>query len=93
MTNKDQIPNSSHDNLRLLENVDEGYASILESTPDAMLMVNQQGKIQFVNSQIEKVFGYHKDELLGQTVEILIPEPYKSRHPEHVRKYFSPENP
>lgn len=68
---------------------EERFQKILEATPDAMVMINQGGKIVFINTQTEKIFGYEKNELLGQPVEILIPEPYRNRHPEHRTKYFS----
>ncbi len=67
---------------------EERFQKILEATPDAMIMINKEGKIIFINTQTEKIFGYRKDELLGQLVEILIPEPYRNRHPEHRNKYF-----
>lgn len=71
------------------EVVEEKFQRILEATPDAMVMINQEGKIIFINTQTEKLFGYEKAELLGQLVEILIPKPYRGRHPEHRKKYFA----
>ena len=49
-------------------------ASILEAIPDAVAAVNQQGVIIQVNSQAEALFGYTRDELIGQSVEMLVPE-------------------
>lgn len=68
---------------------EEKFRDLLESAPDAMVIVNEQGFIQLVNSQTEKVFGYPRIELLNQKVEMLIPERYRSQHPSHRGSYFS----
>lgn len=47
------------------------YQAILDSAPDAMVLVNSEGKILFVNKQAEKIFGYKRDELSGQPIETL----------------------
>lgn len=70
-----------------LEQVVEERTALLESAPDAMIIVNDQGSIEMVNAQTEKLFGYPRHELLGQPVEILIPEPFRSRHPAHREGY------
>lgn len=53
---------------------------IIEATPNAMVMVNELGRITLVNSQTEHQFGYSRDELLSMTVDRLIPERFRSRH-------------
>lgn len=53
---------------------------IIESAPYAMIIANQEGKISFINAQTEKTFGYTRKELVGQAIEILIPESFRSRH-------------
>ncbi|MGH9814041.1 MAG: sensor histidine kinase, partial [Candidatus Acidiferrales bacterium] len=67
----------------------ERFRSLIESAPDAMVIVDQQGKIAVVNAQAEKLFGYQRSELLGQTVEMLIPERLRGPHPQHRAGYFS----
>jgi hypothetical protein len=62
-------------------------SAILEAIPDAVAAVNQQGVIIQVNSQAEALFGYTRDELIGQRVEILVPERQRSQHPQH-REHF-----
>jgi len=60
---------------------------LLESAPDAMVIVDCAGKIVFVNSQAEKVFGYAPRELVGQSVEVLIPEQIRHSHVRHRTEY------
>jgi diguanylate cyclase (GGDEF)-like protein/PAS domain S-box-containing protein len=54
---------------------------VVESTPSAMVLVNEHGHITLVNAQSEKLFGYTRDELLGQSIEFLMPEGFRRRHP------------
>jgi PAS domain S-box-containing protein len=61
--------------------------SILEAIPDAVAAVNQQGVIIQVNSQTEALFGYTRDELIGQKVEMLVPDRQRPQHHQH-REHF-----
>jgi PAS domain S-box-containing protein len=63
--------------------------ALLESAPDAIVTVNQQGRILLVNSQTEKLFGYARAELLGEPVERLIPQRFRDQHPAHRNGYFA----
>jgi two-component system, cell cycle sensor histidine kinase and response regulator CckA len=67
---------------------EQKFRALLESAPDAMVIIKNTGEIVLVNSQAEKLFGYSRQELLGQSVEILIPERYRQKHPEHRVSYF-----
>lgn len=58
------------------------FVSLIESAPDAMIIVNEAGQITLVNSQTEILFGYERREMLDQTIELLIPEDKRSRHAE-----------
>ena len=63
------------------------FRALLESAPDAMVIVDQQGAIVLVNEQSERIFGYSRDELLGQRVEMLIPARFRARHGEHSKGF------
>ena len=63
-------------------------ADFLEAAPDAMIVVGRDGLIQLANAQTERLFGYPRDELLGQPVEILVPARYRGLHPQHRTGYF-----
>ena len=65
------------------------FRGLLESAPDAMVIVDQSGSIVLINSQTEKMFGYPRAELLGQPVEILVPARFRARHPEHREVFFA----
>ncbi|MDY6797451.1 MAG: ATP-binding protein [Pseudomonadota bacterium] len=64
-------------------------AALLDSAPDAIVIVKQDGEIVLVNSQAESLFGYHRDEMIGQDVEILMPQRFRSQHVSHRNGFFS----
>jgi len=64
------------------------FHGLLESAPDAIVIVNNKGEIQLVNSQTEKLFGYKRDEIIGKGIEILIPSSYKDVDPAHRKTFF-----
>jgi PAS domain S-box-containing protein len=66
---------------------EEKFRGLLESAPDAMMIVSQVGLIIVANSQTEKLFGYAREELLGQPVELLIPERFRGSHADHRTNY------
>lgn len=63
------------------------FRALLESAPDAVVIVNLAGEIVLVNSQTEKLFGYDRDELVGQSVEMLVPIPLRNPHIVHRQGY------
>ena len=69
------------------KSAEELFRGLLDSAPDAMVVVDNTGRIVLVNSQTEKLFGYHRDELLKQPVEALIPERFWSQHRHHRTSY------
>jgi protein-histidine pros-kinase len=65
------------------------FLSLLESTPDAIVMVNPSGRIVLVNSQVEQLFGYDRSELLGEPIEKLLPAQLRKSHVAHRSRYFA----
>src|SRR5713101_3880582 len=68
---------------------EERFRLAVESAPNAMVMVNQEGKIVLVNVQTEKLFGYNRDELIGQAVDILVPNRFRDAHPQYRADFFA----
>jgi PAS domain S-box-containing protein len=73
----------------ILSESEKRFRSLLESAPDAMVIVNRESKIVLVNDQTQKLFAYTAHELIGQPIEILIPERFKEVHPQHRTNYFA----
>lgn len=67
----------------------ERFQRVVEAAPSAMVMVNQSGKIEMVNAQAERVFGYDRAALLGQRVEILVPARFRRGHPGLRSTFFA----
>jgi PAS domain S-box-containing protein len=59
------------------------FRDLLEAAPDGIIVVGAEGAIRFVNRQAERIFGYARSELLGQSIEMLIPERYRETHRLH----------
>jgi protein-histidine pros-kinase len=74
--------------MRELQRTQTYSRSLLESAPDAMVIVDDGGLIQLANAETVRLFGYSRTELVGEPIEILIPERYRARHPAHVASFF-----
>lgn len=65
------------------------FRQAVESAPNAIVMVNKSGTIEMVNSQTEKSFGYSRTELIGQPIEILVPERFRNTHIAYRQAYLA----
>lgn len=68
---------------------EEMLRGIFESAPDTMVVIDGEGRIERVNEQVEHMFGYRREELLGQSVEILIPKRFRVKQKKHLTDYLS----
>lgn len=69
------------------EGAEERFRGLLEAAPDAMVIVDDMGTMRLVNAQTEALFGYRREELLGQPVELLIPGRFRAHHVQHRDGY------
>ncbi len=65
------------------------FRQVVDSAPNGLLMIDPHGTIMMVNKQVEAMFGYSREELLGNRVEMLMPERFRSNHSTYRRGYFS----
>jgi PAS domain S-box-containing protein len=66
---------------------DAMFGQLLDTAPDAMVAVDASGTIRMVNHQTEALFGYHRNELVGRPLEVLVPEAFRGVHPAHRARY------
>lgn len=69
--------------------VEEKFKGLLESAPDAIIIADERGKIVLINKQTETLFGYDRFELIGQPVELLVPQNDRAKHQTHRESYFN----
>ncbi|MGR9035725.1 MAG: PAS domain S-box protein, partial [Gammaproteobacteria bacterium] len=68
---------------------EDRFRLVVEGSPNALILVNRAGKIVLVNTQTEKFLGYERDELIGQPIEMLIPERFRSKHFGYLTDFFN----
>jgi methyl-accepting chemotaxis protein len=71
------------------EAAQDRYQSVVEAAPTAFIAISQDGTIALVNSQAEKLFGYRRQEIIGQPVEMLVPPRFRPNHPSHRTGFFT----
>jgi len=68
---------------------EEKFRLVVEAAPNGMVMVDRHGRIVLVNAEAERLFGYARSELLGQPVEVLVPERYREAHPGYRARFLA----
>jgi eukaryotic-like serine/threonine-protein kinase len=68
---------------------EQTFRGLLESAPDAMVVVNSTGRVVLVNTQMERLFGYAREEVLGQPVDVFVPAGLRAAHMRHVEGYIA----
>jgi protein-histidine pros-kinase len=75
--------------VREAEVVGARFGGLLDAAPDAMLLVNADGRIVLANGEAERLLGYMRDEFIGRPIEVLVPERFRAAHPSHRAGYLA----
>jgi PAS domain S-box-containing protein len=86
------ILESNHDVTQRKEE-EQKFRNLLESAPDAMVIVDRDGLVQIINAQTERLFGYSREELIGKPVELLMPQRFHAQHVGHRDRYSESPRP
>ena len=71
--------------LKILEQI---HLKVVEASPDAIIVIDRNGTIIVFKAQAELMFGYDRSEVIGQPIQILVPEDQRNIHITHISKYF-----
>ena len=74
--------------IKELEEQNTRFSSLFEAVPDAVLIIDQDGTVEYSNSATERLFGYSGEELRGNDVKMLMPDPYRTHHTEYMNRYL-----
>jgi PAS domain S-box-containing protein len=88
----DELAKIEEDKNKYLEELNKTkamYEGLFEFAPDAIVVVNREGRIAQVNKRTENLFGYSREELINSGPDILVPERFREMHKEHRRRYLS----
>jgi PAS domain S-box-containing protein len=77
------------DHMNAQRRAEEQFQLAVEAAPNGMIMVNSEGRITLVNEQAERLFGYARQELLGQEIGMLVPERFRGQHPAYQQGYMA----
>ena len=91
-TEEGRLVSSAIRDISARKKAEQKFKGLLESAPDAIIIMNREGEMVLVNSQTEKLFGYPRGELLGRKIEMLLPARFRDRHPEHRSRFFRDPN-
>ena len=70
-----------------LQNSEAHIRAIVETAPDGIMTIDEHGSIEMMNPRLTEIFGYTEQEILGHNITLLMPEPYKSRHDDYLKRY------
>ena len=89
VTEKYQVQQALAEAKQFAEEQAKRVHSLLDSTPEPMVIIDAEGIIRLVNQRSENAFGYSRNEMIGQSVELLMPERFHAQHSEHMGNYMS----
>jgi len=69
------------------------YQAVLDAAVDAVIVIDAQGVIELANHSAERLFDYSEDDLIGRSIGVLMPEPYRSQHEDRMRRYLETHDP
>jgi PAS domain S-box-containing protein len=84
-----QLTTAFNNLMRERQAADTRLQSVLEYAPNAIIVVGMDGRIETINREAERCFGYHRDELLGREIEVLVPAALRGRHAGHREHFFA----
>ncbi|MDQ6967687.1 MAG: PAS domain S-box protein [Mariprofundaceae bacterium] len=83
---KTQLDTQRH--IDCIKQNENKYRELLNASPDAVIIINQERIIQIVNTQAITLFGYAAEEMIGKSIELLIAKPFVNKHPDLVKQFF-----
>ena len=87
ITGRDRAEQALRKSVQEAESAVSRFRGLLEAAPEGIVIVNREGRIVLVNAQAERIFGYQKAELMGQSIDILFPENVRQLHSRHRADY------
>ncbi|HHJ12393.1 MAG TPA: PAS domain S-box protein, partial [Chromatiales bacterium] len=81
------LANTLRDLFRQRQRMERAYRAVVESALEAIIVIDESGRIERFNPAAERLFGWRADEILGRNVRLLMPEPHHSRHDDYLRRY------
>ena len=75
------------------QRVEREFQAVLDAAADAVVLIDHEGRIELLNHAGERMFGYREEDVIGQKVNILMPEPYRSEHDDYLRHYIDTGQP
>lgn len=93
VTSRNRLQSELKQITKEIKKQEDRFRIVVEAAPNAIIMVGKEGKITLVNKQAESLFEYPREELIGMTIENLIPKRFREKHPEHRKGFFANPTP